>query len=93
MKQTEMLVRDLGIRDSLMRDTLYRVHLRYARAREGVKTRAEMIDCLNRLLVELKAILSPEDYERLQAIPLQQDARERIDGQKTTTAAPTPATP
>ena len=75
MKQTEMLVRDLGIRDSLMRDTLYRAHLRYARAREGVTTRAEMVECLNDLLAELKTILPPEDYERLQAIPRQQDAR------------------
>ena len=71
MKQTEMLVRDLGIRDSLMRDTIYRVHLRYARAREKVSTRAEMIECLNMLLAELKGILSAGDYERLQAIPLQ----------------------
>ena len=75
MKQTEMLVRDLGIRDSLMRDTIYKVHLRYTRAREQVNTRAEVVDCLNRLLAELKGILSPADYERLQAIPLQRGSR------------------
>lgn len=93
MKQTEMLVRDLGIRDSLMRDSIYRVHLRYARAREAVSTRAEVVDCLNRLLAELKNILSAEDYERLQAIPLQQSSRASTDEQRTGEAHPTPPTP
>ena len=53
-----------------------------ARAREKVSTRAEMIECLNMLLAELKGILSAEDYERLQAIPLQKASRDSLAGQK-----------
>lgn len=75
MKQTEMLVRDLDIRDSLLRDTIYRVHLRYAKSREQVSSRSETIERMNRLLGELKGILSPQQFERLQAIPRQQGAR------------------
>lgn len=75
MKQTEMLVRDLDIRDSMLRDTIYRVHLRYARSREEVSSRQETIERMNRLLVELKGILTPVQFERLQSIPRQQGAR------------------
>lgn len=75
MKQTEMLVRDLNINDSLLRDTLYRVHLRYAKSREQVNNRAEAVERMNRLLGELKEILSPQQFERFQAIPRQQGAR------------------
>ena len=58
MKQTEMLVRDLGISDSLLRDSLYRVHLRYVRQREQVSSRTETMECINQLLAELKGILT-----------------------------------
>lgn len=75
MKQTEMLVRDLDIRDSLLRDTIYRVHLRYARRRDQATTRMEAVECINRLLMELKGILSPSQYERLQSIPRSDKAR------------------
>lgn len=75
MKQTEMLVRDLSINDSLTRDTIYRVHLRYARSRERVQSRIEAIECMNRLFAELKCILTKSQYERLQAIPRRQGAR------------------
>ena len=40
-KQTEMLVRDLEIKDSLQIDTIYCIHLRYARLRQMSNTRAE----------------------------------------------------
>jgi len=75
MKQTEMLVRELDIRDSMLRDTLFRVHLRYARSRDDVSSRAEAVERMNRLLGELKGILSPNQYERLQSIPHQHGAR------------------
>ena len=75
MKQTEMLVRDLDIRDSAIRDTLYRVHLRYAKARSKSSSRSEAVERMNRLLGELKVILTPKQFERLQAIPRQQGAR------------------
>lgn len=75
MKQTEMLVRDLAITDSVLRDTIYRVHLRYVRRREQAETRMEAVECINRLLLELKGILSPSQYERLQSIPRRNGAR------------------
>lgn len=75
MKQTEMLVRDLNISDSLLRDTIYRVHLRYVRRRELAHTRMEAVECINRLLLELKGVLSPAQYERLQSIPRRNGAR------------------
>ena len=75
MKQTEMLVRDLDIRDSVVRDTIYRIHLRYARNRELVRNRPEAIECMNRLLTELKGILTQRQYERLEAIPRRHGAR------------------
>lgn len=75
MKQTEMLVRELNIRDSMLRDTLYRVHLRYARSREDACSRSDAVERMNRLLGELKVILSTEQFERLQSIPHQHGAR------------------
>lgn len=75
MKQTEMLARDLNISDSLLRDTIYRVHLRYVRRREQASSRMEAVDCINRLLLELKGILSATQYERLQSIPRRNGAR------------------
>ena len=93
MKQTEMLVRDLSIRDSLTKDTIYRVHLRYARQRALVKTRQEAVECMNRLLVELKGILSSDEYERLQAIPRRQGARSPHAEQDSVAPAPTPTAP
>jgi len=75
MKQTEMLVRDLDIRDSAIRDTLYRIHLRYAKSRGESSSRSEAVERMNRLLGELKVLLTPKQFERLQAIPRQQGAR------------------
>lgn len=75
MKHTEMLARELDIHDSLLRDTIYRIHLRYARSRNESSSRAEIVERMNRLLVELKGILSPQQFERLQALPHQQGAR------------------
>lgn len=75
MKQTEMLVRELDIRDSMVRDTLYRVHLRYARSRDESCSRQEAVERMNRLLGELKGILTPKQFERLLSIPHQHGAR------------------
>lgn len=75
MKQTEMLIRDLDIKDSVLHDTIYRVHLRYVHQREQVTNRLEAVECINRLLAELKGILTPAQYERLQSIPLRHGAR------------------
>lgn len=75
MKQTEMLIRDLNIQDSVLRDTIYRVHLRYARKRDQATNRTEVVECINSLLAELKDILTPAQYERLQTIPQRHGAR------------------
>lgn len=93
MKQTEMLVRELDIRDSMLRDTLYRVHLRYARSRDEVSCRAEAVERMNRLLGELKGILSPTQYERLQSIPHQHGARAHRAEKDTLVRQSIPATP
>lgn len=75
MKQTEMLVRDLEITDTVLRDTLYQVHLRYVHRREQVSSRAEAVECVNQLLAELKSLITPAQYERLESIPRRQGAR------------------
>ena len=93
MKQTEMLVRDLGISDSLLRDSLYRVHLRYVRQRERVSSRTETMECINQLLAELKSILTPAQYERLLSIPLRQGARGHHSETDTLFQSATPPAP
>lgn len=93
MKQTEMLVRELNICDSLQRDTLYRIHLRYARSHEEVGSRQEAVERMNRLLSELKGILTPQQFERLQAIPRQHGARAHRAEKDSLSQDATPATP
>lgn len=62
-KQTEMLVRELQITDSLVRDTLYRMHLKFARKRQISHTRAEAMLFMQEANEELKNILTPEQYQ------------------------------
>ena len=63
-KQTEMLVRELHITDSALRDTLFRMHLKYAEMRnDSTYTRADAIQCMILIQEELKQILSPEQFE------------------------------
>lgn len=61
-KQTEMLVRELGITDSVLRDTLFRMHLKYANMRHDGFTRADVMDCMQRIQEELQQLLSPEQF-------------------------------
>lgn len=70
-KQTEMLVRELSICDSAKIDTLYRLHLKYARMRQRSNTRAEDLSRLQQLYAELEHILSKEQYERFMNHQLQ----------------------
>lgn len=93
MKQTEMLVRDLEISDSVLRDTLYQVHLRYVRQREQVSNRQDALECINQLLAELKGILTPAQYERLQSIPRRQGARVHHSETDTLFQSATPPAP
>jgi hypothetical protein len=63
-KQTEMLVRELNIHDSVVRDTLYRMHLKFARKREIGNTRAVAMQYMQEANEELKNILTPEQYQQ-----------------------------
>ncbi len=62
-KQTEMLVRELEINDNALRDTLFRMHLKYAELQLISNTRNEAIQRMVQMQAELKNILSPEQYE------------------------------
>ena len=59
MKQTEMLQRELALTDQQY-DTIYRIHLKYARMRQVSNTRAEMLERLNKMMAELINMLTPE---------------------------------
>lgn len=63
-KQTEMLVRELNIQDSIIRDTLYHLHLKYAHKREISNTRAEAMQYMQEINTELQDILTPEQYQQ-----------------------------
>lgn len=63
-KQTEMLVRELQITDSVLRDTLFRMHLKYAeKFRSKDYTRADALQYMLLMQEELKNILPTELYE------------------------------
>lgn len=63
-KQTQMMVRDLNLQDSMQIDTLYRMHLKYAKRHMLCQTRQELLDCLIQAVDELKGILSKEQYKQ-----------------------------
>lgn len=63
-KQTEMMVRDLDIADTAVRDTLYRLHLKYARMRKPSSTREEGHRLMMQLTEELKSILTPAQFNK-----------------------------
>lgn len=62
-KQTEMLVRNLDITDSLTRDTLYRIHLHFALQRHPHPTPEEVAQYRDSLSQALRGILTPEQYQ------------------------------
>ena len=72
MKQTERLVRELGIHDSTRIDTIYRMHLKYARFRQKGLTRAENMERMNAIYAELKLLLTPEEFEQFMNHPAEQ---------------------
>ena len=76
-KQTERLVRELGIKDSVRIDTIYRMHLKYARIRQKGLTRAENMDRLQSIYNELKQLLTPDEFERFMNHPAEQPRRPR----------------
>lgn len=63
-KQTELLVRELGIHDSIVKDTLFRMHLKFARKRVISNTRAEAMQYMQEMNAELQKILTPIQYQQ-----------------------------
>jgi len=72
MKQTTRLFRELGIRDSVRFDTIYRMHLKYARFRQKGLTRAENMQRMISIQEELKQLLTPAEYEQFMNHPVEQ---------------------
>lgn len=75
LKQTMRLTRELGITDSLRIDTIYRMHLKYARFRQKGLTRAENMERMNAIYAELKRLLTPEEFELFMNHPAEQPRR------------------
>lgn len=64
LKQTEMLVRELNITDSVQRDTIYGINLKYARMRVVSNTRAENLERLQQVTEDLRHVLTKEQFDR-----------------------------
>lgn len=77
LKQTMRLVRELGIQDSVRIDTIYKMHLKYAIFRQKGLTRAENMERMQAIYAELKALLTPEEFERFMNHPAEQPRRPR----------------
>ena len=94
-KQTIRLVRELGIRDSVRFDTLYHMHLKYARSRAqlGTMTRAQSIERMQAFYEDLKRILTPEEYERFMNHPVELPRRPHGANRMAPASAPSDATP
>lgn len=93
LKQTTRLVRELGIKDSIRIDTLYKMHLKYARFRQKGLTRGENMERMQAIYNELKQLLTAEEFERFMNHPAEQPRRPRgASGLKQTKQAP-PTTP
>ena len=91
LKQTTRLVRELDIRDSVRFDTIYRMHLKYARIRQNGLTRAQNMERMQAINEELKHLLSSEELDRFMNHPAEQPRRPR--GANRMMAAPAQATP
>ena len=80
LKQTMRLVRELGIQDSVRIDTIYKMHLKYAIFRQKGLTRAENMERMTAIYTELKALLTPEEFERFMNHPAEQPRHPRGAG-------------
>lgn len=74
-KQTERLVRELGITDSVRIDTLYKMHLKYAYMRLKCNTRAENIKRMYAIYSELERLLTPDELKRFMNHPAEEPRR------------------
>ncbi|MBO4519563.1 MAG: hypothetical protein J5704_05945 [Paludibacteraceae bacterium] len=77
LKQTMRLFRELGIRDSVRFDTIYKMHLKYARFRQKGLTRAENMERMQAIYDELKLLLTPEEFEQFMNHPAEQPRHPR----------------
>ena len=77
LKQTTRLVRELGISDSVRIDTIYRMHLKYARFRQKGLSRGENMERMQAIYEELKHLLTPEEFERFMNHPAEQPRHPR----------------
>jgi len=97
MKQTLRLVRELGIRDSVRFDTIYRMHLKYAVERQQGLTRAQNLQRMQSIYDELKMLLTTEEFERFMNHPAEQPRRphgaNRMMPASATPIDATPSTP
>lgn len=75
--QTMRLTRELGIRDSVRIDTIYKMHLKYARFRQKGLSRAENMERMNAIYAELKHLLTPEEFEQFMNHPAELPRRPR----------------
>ena len=62
LKQTKMLVNELGITDTVLCEKLFYLHLKYAQMRDINNTRSEALQRMMQIQEELKHILSPEQF-------------------------------
>ena len=97
LKQTTRLVRELGIRDSVRFDTIYRMHLKYALERQQGLTRAQNLQRMQSIHDELKELLTAEEFERFMNHPAEQPRRphgaNRMMPASATPIDATPSTP
>ena len=63
LKQTEMIVRELHIDDTVQYHQLYDMHLRYARQYENGYTRAQWLEQMEAMNKDLQTILTEEQYD------------------------------
>ena len=75
LKQTERLCRELGIKDSVQRDTIYRMHLKYARQCVVSNTRMENLQRMQATVEELRGILSEEQFHQFMNRQVNPDPR------------------
>ena len=63
LKQTQMMVHELHIKDTAQYRAIFDMHLKYARLREGGCSRAQMMTYMEQSNEELKNILTKEQYD------------------------------
>ncbi len=77
IKQTVRLVRELDIKDSVRFDTIYKMHLKYARVRQKGLTRAQEMERMNAIYAELKRLLTEKEFDQFMNHPVEQPRRPR----------------